>query len=249
MPRLVDELDEEDGRFVLERHAGVAVHVIQYLAQIVHLCRDGDRVGPHTGLTEVTAEARWRGIRQCVGPVRAVQLDRAEEHVHTALPRLRDQIVLQVEMVVGDQVASRVGGFPVAPEGQPQAVPAHAGELRHVFVDHFLAIGMEVAGRAIVGGGGEHVVRAEEDDLVLVVAPAHDALVVKEDGTIGALRLHRWRERGEGRQNEPRVHSRRSRMRLSRGPIAATGTYSRSRPSAPTRSVVPLGPPSRLRGV
>src|SRR2546430_12197861 len=38
--------------------------------------------------------------------------------------------------VVGDQVAGRVGGLPVPPKGQPQAVPAHAGELRHVFVDH-----------------------------------------------------------------------------------------------------------------
>src|SRR5947207_13042080 len=37
MPGLVHQLDEKDGRLVLERHAGVAVHVIQDLAQVVDL--------------------------------------------------------------------------------------------------------------------------------------------------------------------------------------------------------------------
>ena len=192
MPGFIDELDEEDGRLVLERHARVRIHVAQDLAQVVHLRGDGGRVGPHTGLAEVPAESGCRGIPlQCVGPVRAVQLDGAEEHVDAALPRARNQVVLQVQMVVGDQVAGRVGGLPVAPEGQPQAVPTHAGELRHVLVDHLFAIGVKVAGGAVVGGRGQHVVRAKQGDLLVVVAPAHDALVVQVDGAIGALRLNR----------------------------------------------------------
>src|SRR2546430_6457330 len=92
-------------------------------------------------------------------------------------------------MVVGDQVAVRVGSLPVAPEGESQPVPAHASELRHVFVDHLLAIGTQIAGGAIVGGGGQHVVRAEESDFLLRISPPHDALLVEIDATVGHLRL------------------------------------------------------------
>ena len=105
MPRLVHQLDEQDSRLVLECDPGVGVHVIQDLTQVVDLRCERRGVGAHAGLPEVTAEAGWRGIRQCVGPVRAVQLDGAEQHVDAALTRLRDQVVLQVEMIVGDQVA------------------------------------------------------------------------------------------------------------------------------------------------
>src|SRR5207244_188148 len=76
-----------------------------------------------------------------------------------------------------------------------QAVPAHAGELRHVFIDHSLAVGFDVAGRAIVGGGGKHVVRAEEGNLLFVVAPAHHALVVEVDGPV---RLYGEQRREDG---------------------------------------------------
>ncbi len=145
-----------------------------------------------------------------VRPVRAVELDGAEQHVDAALPRTGDEVVEQVQMVVGDQVAGAVGGFPVAPEGQPQAVPAHAGELRHVLVDHLLAIAVDVAGRAVVGGGVNHVVRAEEGDLLPVVAPADHALAVQVDGPIGyggsragrALGMRRGDGGGERRREQ-----------------------------------------------
>ena len=105
-------------------------------------------------------------------------------------------------MVVGDQVAGRVGGLPVTPERESQAVPAHAGELRHVLVDHFLAIGVEVSGRAIVGGGGKHVVRAEESDFLLRISPPHDALFVEIDATVRDLRLSRRCYCDEGPKNQ-----------------------------------------------
>src|SRR5205823_3586104 len=120
------------------------------------------------------------------------------------LPRAGDEIIEQVQMVVGDQVAVRVGGLPVAPEGEPQPVPAHAGELRHVFVDHLLAIGTQIAGGAVVGGGGKHVVRAEEAYLLLVVSPAHHALAVEVDRPGGALGRERGRE--QDRQAERCAH-------------------------------------------
>jgi hypothetical protein len=94
-------------------------------------------------------------------------------------------------MVVGDQVAGAVGGLPVTPEGQPQAVPAHAGELRHVLVDHPLPVGVHIAGRAVVGSGVHDIVRAEERDLGPVVAPTHHTGAVEVDGAVG--------ERGGGR--------------------------------------------------
>ena len=144
MPGLVHELDEEDGRLVLEGHTRVGIHVIQDLAQVVHLRRDGGPVGAHAGLAEASAESRGQrgAILERVRPVRAVELDRAEQHVDAALARAGDEVVQEVEMVVGDQIAGRVGGFPIAPEGQPEAVPAHAGEVGHVLIDHLLAIGM-----------------------------------------------------------------------------------------------------------
>jgi hypothetical protein len=79
--------------------------------------------------------------------------------------------------------------------------------LRHVLIDHLLAVGVEIAGGAIVGGGGKHVVRAEETYLLPVAAPTDDAVLVEVDG----LRLHR-EQQGED-------HRRRSRIRLCRVPI------------------------------
>src|SRR5207302_10463439 len=63
MPRLVHKLDEQDSGLILERHAGVAVHVIEDLPQVVNLCRERRGVGTHTRLAEVPAEARCRSIR------------------------------------------------------------------------------------------------------------------------------------------------------------------------------------------
>ena len=84
-------------------------------------------------------------------------------------------------MVVGDEVAGAVGGLPVAPEREPQAIPAHPGEMGHVLLDHPLPVGVQVAGGAVVRGGGEDVVRAEERDFLAGVGPVDDALLVEED--------------------------------------------------------------------
>ena len=106
-------------------------------------------------------------------------------------------------MVVGDQVAGAVGGLPVAPEGEPQAVPAHPGEVRHVLVDHPLPVGVEIAGGAVVGGGRQHVVRAEEGDLLAVVAPADDTGLVEVDGTVrGSRRARGTLPVNEGDRND-----------------------------------------------
>src|SRR3989442_7530438 len=84
-------------------------------------------------------------------------------------------------MVVDEQIAGAVRRLPIAPECEPQTIPSHPGELRHVLIDHAFAIGMEIAGRAIVGRRREHVVRAEECDLRAIVSPADHALVVEVD--------------------------------------------------------------------
>src|SRR5260370_27596037 len=119
-------------------------------------------------------------------------------------------------MIVGDQVAGAIGGLPVAPEGQPQAVPAHAGELRHVLVDHLLAVAVDVAGGAVVGGCVDDVVRAKEAYLPLSVSPPHDSLVVQENGAL--------------RENEPQVkHQRTTSVRLAPCSPSALAV-SRSRP-------------------
>src|SRR6266571_869318 len=91
-------------------------------------------------------------------------------------------------MIVRNQVAGRVGGLPVTPERESQAVPAHAGELRHVLVDHFLAIGVEVARGAVVPGPGQPVGGAEEAYRSLVASRARHALVVDGNRAGRALR-------------------------------------------------------------
>ena len=191
MPRLVHQLDEQDGRLVFQGDARVGIDVPEDLAQVVHLRRERGRVGAHAGLAEMPAESGIGRVSEGVGPIGPIQLNGTEQHVDAALARAGDQVVQQVEMVVGDQVAGRVGSLPVAPEGQPQAVPTHAGELRHVLVDHLLAIGVDVAGGAVIRGGGQHVVRAEEGDFLLRISPPHDALLVEIDATVGDLRLSR----------------------------------------------------------
>ena len=76
VPRLVHQLDEENGRLVLECDAGIRVHVLQDLAQVVHLRREGGRVGAHPLLAEVPAEPRRRRVVERIRPVGAVELDR-----------------------------------------------------------------------------------------------------------------------------------------------------------------------------
>ena len=201
VPRLVHQLDEEDRRLVLERRVGVGIHVVQDLAQVVHLRGDGGRVGTHLPLAEAAAEARGGRVGERIGPVGAVELNGAEQHVDPALPRAGDEVVLEVEMVVGDQVAGAVGRLPVAPEGEPQAVPAHPGEVGHVLVDHQLAVAVNITRRPVVGGGGEHVVRAEEGHFLAIVLPADHPGAVEVDGAGGGrgsggrcgLRLRRGR--------------------------------------------------------
>ena len=188
MPRLVHQLDEEDGRLVLERDTGIGIHVLQDLAEVVHLRGDGGRVGAHPLLAEVPSEPRRGRVSERVGPVGAVQLDRTEQHVDPALPRAGDEVVLQVEVIVGDQVAGAVGGLPVTPEGEPETVPAHPGEVRHVLVDHPLSVAVDVTGGPVVGGGGQHVVGAEQGDLLAVVAASGSRLPCP--GTPRGWRLH-----------------------------------------------------------
>ena len=194
MPRLVHQLDEDDGGLVFQRDVRIRTHVIQDLAQVVHLRGDGRGIDAHAALAEAPSEARRRGVAERVGPVGAVELNRAEQHGDAALFGARDQIVEQVEVIVGDEVARRVRRFPVAPEGEPHPVPPHAGELRHVVIDHALAVGVEVPGGAIVGRRREHVIRAEQRDLLVIVLPAYHALVVEVD----ALREREDREQDQG---------------------------------------------------
>src|SRR5712664_2285776 len=97
-------------------------------------------------------------------------------------------------MVVDEQIAGAVRRLPIAPECEPQAIPSHAGELRHVLIDHAFAIGVEIAGRAIVGRSREHVVRAKKRDLLARVLPPYDALFVEED----ALRKREDRDQDQG---------------------------------------------------
>ena len=192
MPGLVDQLDEEDRRLVLEGDARIRIYMIQDLAQVVHLRGDRGGIGAHLLFAEVPAEAGGRGVAERVRPIRAIELDGTEQHVDAALPRAGDQVVLQVQVVVRDQVARAVGRLPIAPERQAQAVPAHARELRHVLVDHLLAIGVDITRGAIVRGGRHDVVRSEERDFPLVVLPSDDACTVEIDGACrvrGRLRV------------------------------------------------------------
>ena len=57
-------------------------------------------------------------------------------------------------MFVGDEIAGAVGRLPIAPEREPQTIPPHAREVRHVFVDHPLAIGVQIPGSAVIRGCG-----------------------------------------------------------------------------------------------
>ena len=182
MPGFVDQLDEEDRRLVLEGDTCIRIYVIQDLAQVVHLGGDRGGIGAHLLFAEMPAKAGRRRVPKRVRPIRAIELDGAEQHVDAAFARAGDQVVLQVQVVVRDQVAGAVGRFPVAPKRQPQAVPAHARELRHVLVDHLLAIGVDITRGAIVRRGRHDVVRSEERDFPSVVLPPDYACTVEIDG-------------------------------------------------------------------
>ena len=82
---LVHQLDEENGGLVLERDTRIGVHVLQYLVQVVHLSHEGARVGAHPLLAEVPSEPWRRRVVEGIGPVGAIQLNRAEEHENAAL--------------------------------------------------------------------------------------------------------------------------------------------------------------------
>src|SRR5207237_9681169 len=60
----------------------------------------------------------------------------------------------------------------------------------------------QMAGGAVVGGGGKVVVRSEEASLLLVVSPAHHALFVEIDATVGDLRLSRRCQCDESPRNQ-----------------------------------------------
>jgi hypothetical protein len=189
VPGLVHQLDEQDRGLVLERDAGVRVHVLQDLPQVVHLRRPRGRIGPHALLAEVAPEARCRGVVERIGPIRAVELDGTEEQVDAALARPGDEVVLEVQMLVGDEIAGAVGSLPVSPEREPETVPAHAGEVGHVLVDHPLSIGAEIASGPVVRRCGKDVVGAEERHFLPGVGPADHALPVEVDA---AVRWPRW---------------------------------------------------------
>ena len=119
MPRLVHQLDEEDRRLVFQRDVRVRVHVIQDLAQVIHLRRERRRVGAHAAFTEAPAESRSGRVAERVGPVGAVELNRAEQHGDAALCSTSDEIVQEIQVIVGDEIARAVRRFPVAPEREP----------------------------------------------------------------------------------------------------------------------------------
>ena len=109
MPRLVHQLDEEDRRLVLDRDVRVRVHVVQDLAQVIHLCRECRRVSAHAAFTEAPAESRSGCVAERVGPVGPVELNRAEQHGDAALGCTGDEIVQEIEVIVGDEIAGAVG--------------------------------------------------------------------------------------------------------------------------------------------
>lgn len=81
-------------------------------------------------------------------------------------------------MLVDDEIAVAVAVLPIAPERQPQTVPAHPREMRHVLVDPFLSVGAQVFCGAVIARRREAVVRAKEGHLALIRAPPNDAPVV-----------------------------------------------------------------------
>src|SRR5207237_4296629 len=102
-------------------------------------------------------------------------------------------------------------------------------------VDHFLAIGVEVPGRAVVGGGGEHVVRAEEGDLLPVVFPANHALIVEVHRSAGTLCVCRGAANGQpAEQGQDAVHA------LSPFHLSLRGDGGTVLGSTPNRSSPPL---------
>ncbi len=184
--RFVDHLDEGDRGLVLESGAGVGVDVIQQLADVVGLGGDGAGVGAHFRAREVAREALVRcRLAELVGERRVVGVDRRQEQVDPALARLGDDIVEQVEVVVGYEIAGPVGVLPVAPGAQPQCGPAQAGELGQVLVDHRFAVARDEAGHAVVGAGHDAVVRAVERDFGVGVAPADDTRLVEVEWADG----------------------------------------------------------------
>jgi hypothetical protein len=102
-------------------------------------------------------------------------------------------------MVVGDQIAGAVGGLPVTPESESETIPAHPGEVGHVLVNHPLAIALDVTRCTVVGRRGQHVVRAEEGDLLAIITPADHPLLIQVDRAFGdcALSLRRYGVCGE----------------------------------------------------
>ena len=229
--RLVDQLDEQDRRLVLERRRRIRVHMLEHLPQVVGLRGDGLGVGAEFA-PRVVARESWKGaVRQRVRPAGVVGLDRAEQHVDTALSSPRDEVVHQVEVLVGDEVPLAVRVLPVAPEGQPHAIPSHARKVRHVLVDHPLSIEAQVAGGAVVRCRWQDVVRAEERDFLAGVLPADDAARVEHRRAEGGHDRAGLRANRRGSDEE---------QYRERQAAAAHSVPSSARVSAPRVSAPPL---------
>ncbi len=205
--RFVDHLDEQQVGLVLQRAAGIGVDVVQHLLDVVGLGGDGLGIGAHDRprIQRRKAGRLVVGIADLISEGRIIGVDRRQQDIDTAFARGVDQIVFEVGVVVGDQIADRVGILPVAPRAQPHAVPAHAGKVRHVLVDQLLAIGVDQARHAVIAAGKGAVVGAEQPDFLVVGAPADKALGVDIDGPAGRS-LVRCRPRGLSGGRHPGQH-------------------------------------------
>ena len=81
-------------------------------------------------------------------------------------------------MLVEDEIALLVGVLPIAPGTQPQGRPAHAREVRHVLVDHGLAIAGYQPCHAVIGSGHDAVIGAVQRDFGARIAPTHHSRLV-----------------------------------------------------------------------
>ena len=175
----VVDLEAHDHRVVLGLVSGVGVVVVEEVADVVLLDDGGVRVAGGDGLVHAAGESGQ--VLAGLGIAVIAAHDHREHDVDAALLEPGDEVVEQVEVLVGEEVALAVGDL-VVPDVDAVGVDSHACEVVGVLVDGLLDVGAEAVELAVGVGERRRVVDAEPGAFLAGLRVADDALAVDLEG-------------------------------------------------------------------
>lgn len=226
VPRLVEDLERQQVRILLQREARVRVHVADELLQVVRLQAAGLRVHAHLGLVVALRKSGRSGVP--LGVAGRPPGDRGQQGLDAVVGEAGQQVVQQVQVVVLDQVAPGVAHLPV-PHVNAVGVEPETREVQHIRIDGPLAIDPQVSVGPVRVREGGGIVDAEKGDFRAVGGPAHDAPLVHANGHIGGGLLGPQRRVGDQHQAEN------GQAEEAKGGCQALHSHTRSEPGPETR--------------